>query len=188
VRQGAVDEADHQTVRQGPARPQLKRDPLGARAPTVLMTRIRHAFYLVLAIVGLPLGAWIILDKVAGAAFGWVIDMCGNELVARIPSPSSSRDLLIYERDCGATTRFNTQAMIVKRGRPLPSEPSPVLVLDVARERRRGFVGAPVVDGTWVSNDSVVIRFDAEVRVLRQRGRQRGVRVSVEHPRSAAPN
>lgn len=30
MRQGAFDEADHQTVRQVPSRPQLKRDPLGS--------------------------------------------------------------------------------------------------------------------------------------------------------------
>ncbi len=32
VRQGAADEADNPTVRQGPSRPQLKRDPLGSGA------------------------------------------------------------------------------------------------------------------------------------------------------------
>ena len=40
MRQGAVDEADHQTVRQVPSRPQLKRDPLGRDASALVKTVI----------------------------------------------------------------------------------------------------------------------------------------------------
>ena len=77
MRQGAVDEADNQTVRQVPSRPQLKRDPLG-RAVTP-MTPIWLLAVPVVAFAGLgwplrkrggPLALWAGMLAALGACIG----------------------------------------------------------------------------------------------------------------------
>ena len=40
-------------------------------------------------------------------------DVCGNDLVAEHLSPDGKAKLLIFQRDCGATTGFSTQASLV---------------------------------------------------------------------------
>jgi hypothetical protein len=38
---------------------------------------------------------------------------CGNDMLATIPSPSGGRKLVIFQRACGATTGFSTQASLL---------------------------------------------------------------------------
>lgn len=41
---------------------------------------------------------------------------CGNEELSRVPSPSGTRDAVLFSRNCDATTGFNTQLQIVPSG------------------------------------------------------------------------
>ena len=54
---------------------------------------------------------------------------CGNEELSRVPSPSGARDAVLFSRNCGATTGFNTQLQIVPSGQE-PVGASPLFALD----------------------------------------------------------
>lgn len=54
---------------------------------------------------------------------------CGNEELLREPSPSGTRDAVLFSRNCGATTGFNTQLQIVPSGQE-PVGASPLFALD----------------------------------------------------------
>lgn len=54
---------------------------------------------------------------------------CGNEELSRVPSPSGVRDAVLFSRNCGATTGFNTQLQIVPAGQE-PGDESPLFALD----------------------------------------------------------
>src|SRR5262245_58728358 len=51
-------------------------------------------------------------------------DSCGNDVLARVPSPTGSRQAIVFERDCGATTGFSTQISIVGRDEVVREQPS----------------------------------------------------------------
>ena len=63
MRQGAVDEADHQTVRHAPSCPQLKRDPLGSMARLDRFSGLEFDWFAV------DSGGEVALFATAGAGF-----------------------------------------------------------------------------------------------------------------------
>lgn len=76
-------------------------------------------------------------------------DSCENEIYKSIPSPSNNLKAVIFSRNCGATTDFNTQMAIIeepggkfKRGN--------VLILD--REPSVNNVSV-----SWISENSIFI-------------------------------
>jgi hypothetical protein len=49
-------------------------------------------------------------------------DLCSNEIVQSVASPSGSLKAVVFTRDCGATTGISTQVSILGSGRSLPNE------------------------------------------------------------------
>ena len=56
MRQGALDEADHQTVRHVPSRPQLKRDPLASANNLRIMSQ--HSWFIAVLVLQSRVGTW----------------------------------------------------------------------------------------------------------------------------------
>jgi hypothetical protein len=42
-------------------------------------------------------------------------DMCGNDIVQKVPSPSGENVAYVFERSCGATTGFSPQLSILDK-------------------------------------------------------------------------
>jgi len=49
-------------------------------------------------------------------------DMCGNEIIQEVPSPSGEKVAYIFNRDCGATTGVSFQLSIMDKGDDLPNK------------------------------------------------------------------
>ena len=75
--------------------------------------------------------ALAIVAAVLVAAF-WYLgpSMCGNEVVAQYPSPNGLERLVVFQRDCGATTGFSTQASILPIGKGLKDDSGNVFIAD----------------------------------------------------------
>jgi len=56
-------------------------------------------------------------------------DLCANDVVNTIASPGGPRSLVMFERDCGATTAFSSQVSLLPAGLQ-PSSAGNVLILD----------------------------------------------------------
>jgi hypothetical protein len=56
--------------------------------------------------------------------------MCGNDTMAEFLSPDASAKLVVFQRDCGATTVFRTQASLLKPGMHLSDSSGNVFVAD----------------------------------------------------------
>lgn len=65
-----------------------------------------------------------VLAAVAGCDVG-----CDDEVVSTVASPSHTTSAVVFNRNCGATTGFNTQVSIVQAGAS-PSGAGNVLILD----------------------------------------------------------
>jgi hypothetical protein len=70
--------------------------------------------------VGVVLGAATV-GAVGFALMGVPLWACENEVVERVPSPDGSREVVVFTRNCGATTDFSTQISILPAGGVLPS-------------------------------------------------------------------
>lgn len=151
------------------------RADLGA-ASTSQVTRFRDALLVVASLTILVTGMWVFVRGRAA--------LCDNSFVSRSRSPDGVYEAMVYSEDCGgAPTDISTHVTIVSAGARVPSRwgstgpavtppdtGSPILVIDsnhgAAPARFPG--EGPTVDATWVSRDSLLLRFDPQARVLRQ--------------------
>jgi hypothetical protein len=56
-------------------------------------------------------------------------DPCGNEVSQTVISPSGRLRAVVFNRNCGATTGFNTQVSIIPASESLPGEAGNTLIL-----------------------------------------------------------
>src|SRR5436190_14589045 len=68
-----------------------------------------------LAFAALGLAAVLGVAYCGLASFG--SGMCGNKQIAGSDSPDRRAKVVVFERDCGATTDFSTQVVILPPGR-----------------------------------------------------------------------
>jgi hypothetical protein len=55
---------------------------------------------------------------------------CGDDQFEEIVSPDGARKVVMYRRDCGATTDCSRQVCVVSRRRFIPWRPDPVFATD----------------------------------------------------------
>jgi hypothetical protein len=96
------------------------------------------------------------LAAVAGCDFG-----CGDEVVSTTSSPSHAISAVVFNRNCGATTGFNTQVSIV------PSGAGNTLILD----------GTVPLKFLWVSESKLLITGLGSAKVFKQERSVAGVSV-----------
>ena len=90
--------------------------------------------------------------------------MCGNQIVSEQLSPGQKYKIVIFVRDCGATTGFSTQVSILKSDKELRDDESGnVLTLsDHYFGDYRNKYGGAEVKAEWTSNKTISIHFDSK--------------------------
>ena len=124
-------------------------------------------------------GALIVVAAVVVGAF-WYFgpSMCGNEVVGRYPSPDGLKQLVVFERDCGATTGFSTQASILPAGKVLKNDQGNVFISDTDHGAApSGPGGGPHLDAHWQDSRTIVLSYHQLARVFRAVPEANGVRI-----------
>jgi hypothetical protein len=122
----------------------------------------------------------LVLLFVGGIAAFWYLvpDLCGNEVIAEYPSPSTKHRVVVFERNCGATTGFSTQASILGIEEALENEGGNVFAADTDRGAApSGPGGGPSLSVTWETEDSVAFSYHPKTRVFRKEPEIGGVKV-----------
>ena len=79
------------------------------------------------------LGGLALLFAVGWFALSQLSDgLCGNDVLAEVPSPDRRFRLVAFNRDCGATTGFSTQVSLLKLHEALPNSEGNVFISDAA--------------------------------------------------------
>lgn len=118
---------------------------------------------------------------IVGVGYFWFFapDMCANEIISESSSPDGVKRLVVFQRDCGATTGFSTQVSVLSATKPLPNNGGNLYVSDSNHGAApSGPGGGPAVNVTWVSNQSVVLTHHPKVRVFKSESEVDGVRAS----------
>ena len=95
---------------------------------------------------------------------------CENEVVSAVTSPSGKIKAVMFGRNCGATTGFNTQVSIVNAGDKVLAEGGNVMILDEEVPLRI----------RWVSDQELSIAGWRKTRVFKQEASVNGVRIRYE--------
>ena len=98
----------------------------------------------------------------------WAISsgLCGNEISQEIFSPDNEYKVVVFQRDCGATTGFSTQISIISATDELPNKAGNVFIMD-------GHPDWTEVHVHWETNRSVIISYSPGYEVFRARNNLR---------------
>jgi hypothetical protein len=97
--------------------------------------------------------------------------------LSEVRSPDGEWKVVVFERDCGATTGFSTQASLLGWNERLPENDGGNLFIADTNHGAApaGPGGGPPLQVTWTSMRSVVLRSPRGVRVFKAETRVLGV-------------
>ena len=122
-------------------------------------------------------GCLAVLDHLASG-------MCATTVFDQVPSPSNKLKAVVFQIDCGATSDFNTQVVIVKASfdtSDAKSLPKGFFVAD--RDHGRAPAGAtqgPEVRLNWESDDKLSLQYHQFARIFRSEEKQGGVTIKYQ--------
>ena len=108
-------------------------------------------------------------------------DMCGNDILRSVPSPDGKLTVVVFQRDCGATTGFSTQGSVLRSGEKLPNESGMLFIMDDNDGAApTGPGGGPEAQVKWEGNRQVLIQHHPRAQVYSAQ-KQVTVRLSWSH-------
>ena len=94
---------------------------------------------------------------------------CSNEPIAEATSPDGTKKIVLFSRNCGATTGFNTQGTILNRGDALPNESGSAFIIDS---------GSAKV--SWAGDSKIVVTLEGSARAFKKETSDRGVAIEYQ--------
>ena len=108
--------------------------------------------------------------------------LCGNSVITESLSPDKQSKVVVFSRDCGATTGFSTQVSIIDASDALPNASGNTFSADTGHGAAPADTsGGPSVSAKWESNDLIVIGHHPATRVFTKENRVANVRINYEH-------
>lgn len=105
-------------------------------------------------------------------------DMCGNEILHEHAAPGGRLKVVVFQRDCGATTGFSTQASILRVGEGLPNESGNLFAADTDHGAApSGPGGGPELRVEWRGARELQLSHHAKARLFEAKKRAKGVSV-----------
>ena len=95
---------------------------------------------------------------------------CGNEVGSTFESPRGDHIAVVFSRNCGATTGFNTQLSVLARGEATPSQAGNALIAD----------GKLPLKVRWTSESELVVTGYQGAKLVKQEKLANGVTISYE--------
>jgi len=124
-----------------------------------------------------------------GIAALWFLgpSACGNELIKTVASPDGTQKVVVFQRDCGATTGFSTQASLLPTRASLPNKSGNVFSSDTDHGAApSGPGGGPEIQVVWQGAMAVSISYHPSVRVFKAQPLVGGVQFTYETVQHAA--
>ncbi len=136
------------------------------------LTRTRTALPIGRMKASLPL---IVLLVCAGCS-----EACQNEIALRERSPDGRHAVVLFQRDCGATTGFSTQISILGTSDKPSGGGNAFIADDNHGAARVGDWGGSWAEMRWLSPDRLLIRYAVKSRLFKQRDEVSGVRITYQ--------
>jgi hypothetical protein len=116
-------------------------------------------------------GFWLFLDSTAEK-------MCGSQIINSTSLPEVNKKVVVFQRDCGATTGFSTQISILENGEELKNESGNIFTADTDHGKApSGQGGGPEVKVVVVSGNAIKILHHSNARVFNHQMQWRGVTI-----------
>ena len=105
--------------------------------------------------------------------------MCRNEVLTEVLAPDGEHKVIVFQRDCGATTGFSTQLSLFRANEQLDNDSGNIFIADTNHgEAPSGPGGGPAVSVSWLNSDAVEVLHHPKARVFLASPKASGVSVS----------
>lgn len=105
-------------------------------------------------------------------------DLCGNVVLTEYPSPNHKLKVVIFLRDCGATSGFSTQVSILPSASALENEGGNIFVADTNHGvAPAGQGGGLDVQVHWLSDTRLQIQHHQLARIVLAETESEGVKI-----------
>lgn len=106
--------------------------------------------------------------------------LCSNTIVTEIPGPKQNNKVVIFERNCGATTGFSTQVSILPYDDLLPYQGGNTFIVDTDHgEAPAAEWGGPEVKVKWISSSKIELLYHKNARVFKSEKDVRGITIHI---------
>ena len=92
--------------------------------------------------------------------------VCGNDFVREYASPDGGKKVVVFQRSCGATTGFSTQASLLEAKAAFPWRAGNLFAADIGNGGAPAAPwGGPDLQVLWEGPNKVALRRDPRARV-----------------------
>jgi hypothetical protein len=140
---------------------------------SVSQRKFENTILVISIILLFGLGAYYYVANWVARNIDFGIEMCGNTIFQEIGSPDDEYKVVVFERNCGATTGFSTQISILYESEELPNESGNIFTMD-------GHPDSSKVVATWVDNQTVNISYNAGYDVYSNEVKYRGISKDID--------
>ncbi|MCL6249754.1 hypothetical protein M3P36_01655 [Altererythrobacter sp. KTW20L] len=95
-----------------------------------------------------------------------------------LEAPDGLHTAILFQRDCGATSGFSTQASVLTAGEELSGGGNAFVADTDHGAATAGDWGGPWAEIVWIASDHLLVRYAANSRIFEQDERVLGVRIS----------
>jgi hypothetical protein len=107
------------------------------------------------------MGGLLACGVTAFLAVDWLFGkLCSTTVYRELLSPSQTQKVVIFERNCGATTDFSTGVSVIETGRSLPNQGGNVLHIE-------GHPESTLIEAAWLDEHHLLIHYPAGQTVYR---------------------
>ena len=100
---------------------------------------------------------------------GCMDDYCSNERSAEVVSPDGTKKVVLFSRNCGATTGFNTQGTVLDRTEALPDREGSAFIIDQGTAKV-----------SWADNTKILVILESNARVLKKELSDHGISIEYQ--------
>jgi hypothetical protein len=113
---------------------------------------------------------------------GIVGSMCGNQIVTEVSSLDNKYKLVVFVRDCGATTGSSTQVSILRNDKDLREDESGnvLIVSDNYFGSKRNDFGGADVNVKWIASRKVLIKYDYNAEAITKNNEINGIEITYQ--------
>ena len=107
-------------------------------------------------------------------------DVCQNQIISESTSPDHEKSVVLFQRDCGATSAFTTQISILPPGEKPEGTGNVFVADDDHGAAPAGSWGGPWVSVKWLDSNHLQVTYAKGSRVFDQTENVGGVTVSFD--------
>ena len=138
----------------------------------------RLAVFLI-RILGLVLGVIIFIVACIFIFFSITDGGCVNKVYHSASSPDNVYKIMLFDRDCGATTGYSTHISILKINEEL-NDGGNVFIADDDRGRavsHSEYKSLINISVRWVDNSTVQVKYDKNARIFKEKDKVGDIRI-----------